>query len=238
MIPFTNTFPTTNPVWENVVHSGRHDYLPSDVLISHMNKLNDPRRAELFTTDNGGAKPGYTGGIYGAQNDFGKYSHFSQKVKAKGRDGIFMAYPEVQFLLAEAVARGFIGGSAASHYKKAIRADMEFWGVPDGKISDYLSQSSVAYNSSNWRKSIGVQKWIALYGEWLQGWTSQRRLDYPTLKAPPGAHEGIDIVPRRYFYPVTEYRFNGQQVKKAAQAIGGDKYTTALFWDTRGPGKR
>ncbi len=230
MIPFTAVPPTTNPVWENVIQSGRDDYVPAKPFINHMNEVNDPRRAVFFTQVNGK----YIGGNYALGNDYADFSHFAQPLIEPGRDGIIMGYPEVEFLLAEAAQRGYaVPGTAAGHYLKAITADMNFWGVPKAEITAYLAQPEVAYNAATWRKSIGLQKWFALWGQWYQAWTSFRRLDYPNLNQNVPEEAATDIVPVRYFYPVTEYRFNGEQVKQAAQAIGGDTFVNKLFWDVR-----
>ncbi len=233
MMPFTQTSPTTNPVWENVIQSGRNDYVPAAPFVDRMNARNDPRRAVFFTKYEGA----YVGGRYGFLNTYSQFSHFNTALIEKGRDAVFMGYAEVEFLLAEAAQRGYaVGGTAAGHYAKAITADMKFWGISDADIAAYIAQPNVAYDAANWRKSIGIQKWFALWGQWYQAWTSFRRLDYPTLDAPEAPNVPTDIVPVRYYYPVTEYRYNGDNVKAAASAIGGDNFTNALFWDVRGPG--
>lgn len=255
MIPFMTTQPNGNPVWENVIASGRDDYVPAKALISKMNALNDPRRA-IFFTNYPSSSNNYKGGIYGELNEYGSFSHFAPTIVLPGRDGLIMGYAEVEFLLAEAVARGFsVSHSAAhssnvTHYEAAITADMEFWNarataagvdeeITDQQIKNYLDQPSVQWepNSTNWRETLGVQKWIGLFDQYLQAYTSYRRLDAPTLQPPDEAVNALKIVPVRFHYPVSEDRYNPKNVEAAAKAIGGDKFTTRLFWDVRGPGK-
>lgn len=234
MIPFTATFPHTNPVWIALVHSGRHDYLPTKAFLGRLNDRKDPRRAKWFTKKDGK----YKGGKYGFQNQFGSYSHATDLIKKKDRPGMIMSYAEVEFIRAEAAARNWnIPGSAASHYDKAITASMKYWGVDQSDITNYLGRADVAYTTAAgpWRKKIGVQKWFALYLQGLEAWTEVRRLDYPELKAPNhGKAVTIGQLPSRFTYPVSEQTENEANYKKAASAIGGDKLTTKIFWDVRG----
>lgn len=228
LIPYTSTPPNTNPVWEALVQSGRHDNLPARPLISRMNDLNDPRRAVQFTKINGE----YRGGIYGQVNDWGDYSHFSELVKTSSRPGMIMGYAEVEFIRAEAAARGYnIRGSAASHYRKAITADMKYWGISQSEIDAYLAQPQVAYATAPGTalEKIGLQKWIALFLQGLQAWTVVRRLDTPDLKAPEGAP--VNEYPSRFTYPSLSAVLNPENFKEAVDAIGGDLLTTNIFWD-------
>jgi len=234
MIPFTSTPPHTNPVWIALVQSGRHDYLPSSAFMDRLNARNDPRRSIWFTKINGK----YKGGKYGFKNTYGDFSHASDLVTKKDRPGMIMSYSEVEFIRAEADARGWnVGGSAASHYKEAIKANMERWGISMSKFNNYYNQKSVDYTtaSGNWKQKIGLQKWFALYLQGLQAWTEVRRLDYPQLKAPNnGKAITIGQLPSRFTYPVAEQTENQDHYNKAAKAMGGDKLTTHIFWDTMG----
>ncbi len=63
----TGLFP--NPVYLDVVASGRDDYLPSDILVNTMNATKDPRRAVWFTTVGGE----YKGECMGNSNSFGSF---------------------------------------------------------------------------------------------------------------------------------------------------------------------
>jgi hypothetical protein len=229
MIPFTASPPHTSPVWEALVQSGRDDYIPAAPLVDRMNNLNDPRRPVFFTQVGGE----YIGGEYGDSNDYTLYSHFSETIEAPDRPGMILGYAEVEFILAEAAARGFnVSGTAASHYNAAITADMEYWGVPDSEITDYLTQASVVYDPlGDFRQQIGTQKWIALFMQGLQGWTEFRRLGAPDLEAPEFAANGIEEVPSRFTYPIDEQNFNNASYSEAASAMGGDLLTTKIFWD-------
>ena len=62
--------PNVNPVWTNLVQSGRNDYVPSKTIVDLMNTLNHPRRPEFFTTIDGV----YKGGTVGIGNLFSSCS--------------------------------------------------------------------------------------------------------------------------------------------------------------------
>lgn len=228
MMPYQTVSPHSNPIWEELVESGRDDYIPSEPLVERMNDLEDPRRS-IFMTTTGSDE--YEGGPYGDQNDYSAFSHFSETIEQRDRSGTILEYAEVKFILAEAVERGYdVGGTAADHYEEAIRADMEFWGVSDDEIDDYLAQPEVAYAtaSGEFEEKIGTQKWFALFLQGFEGWVEYRRLGYPELEAHSDAV--VDRVPLRYTYPVDEQNFNNTNYEEAASNIGGDELLTPLFW--------
>ncbi|SHF31522.1 Starch-binding associating with outer membrane [Fodinibius roseus] len=231
VIPFVSAPPHTNPIWEAEIQSNRDDFLPANTLVDHMNNLEDPRRPILFTEYQGE----YKGGIYGLNNTYANFSHFGQMVLEPDFEGMILEYPEVEFIRAEAIARGWnVSGTVTTHYNNAIRADMEYWGVSDADITSYLTQPNVIYDpTGDYREQIGLQKWLALYLQGLQGWTEWRRLDAPTLNgvADPNVPITEDDIPTRFTYPVDEQNLNESNWEEASSAIGGDQLGTQLFWD-------
>jgi hypothetical protein len=88
----------------------------------------------------------------------------------------------------------------------------------------------VQYDASNYKKSIGEQKWLALFGQGLEGWTEWRRLDYPQLQpAVAGTLNGK--IPVRFIYPGTEQSLNKTNYQSAVAAQGADALTTKLWFD-------
>jgi hypothetical protein len=226
--PYLSTPPNANPIWVNLVQSNRNDFVAANTLVNPMNTLNDPRRKYYFTEDPNG---NYSGGIYGSGNTFGNFSHVSETITEPNFPGALMNYAEVEFLLAEAVERGFnVGGTAAGHYAAGIRASIEYWGGTVPEANTYLAQPSVAYATATgtWKQKIGTQEWIALFLRGFDAWTVWRRLDYPQLPKPASA---ITDIPVRYTYPSNEQNLNQTNYEFASTAIGGDKVTTKLFWD-------
>lgn len=226
LLRYTTIPPNVNPIWTNLVQSGRNDFVAANTLVDTMNAHNDPRRKFFFTT--AGSTGKYIGGVYGAGNAFKNFSHPSAKVEAADFPAIIMDYAEVEFLLAEGAARGMnVGGTAQQHYNNGVTASIEFWGGTETDATAYLVNPINQFDAANWKKSIGVQAWINYYTRGFDAWIEQRRLDYPQLKAPPSA---VTAYPVRYTYPSTEENLNPHYAE-AATAIGGDEVTTKLFWD-------
>ncbi len=228
-ISYTSASPNTHPLWVDLVQSGRNDFVPANTLVDVMNDMEDPRRPIFFTEYEGA----YSGGIYGSANAASGFSQIGDLLKEPDLPGILISLSEVEFLLAEAVERGYdVGGTAEDHYNAAIEASMDEWGVDAADAASYLSGADVAYStaSGNWKQKIGVQKWIAMYNLPFEGWTAYRLLDFTGIMNAP---EGMSLsdIPTRFLYPIEEATLNGANYDAAASAIGGDTKTTKLYWD-------
>lgn len=226
-IIYYGSAPNTNPLWVQFVQSGRDDFVSSNTMIDMMNDLQDPRRALFFNTVGGK----YIGGIYGNANASNNFSAISERLKNPSLKGCGVSYAEVEFLLAEAAQRGYsVTGTAAEHYEKGIEASILQWGGTATDVKIYLKVPKIQYDVANWKKILATQKWIALFNNGFEGWTTYRFFDYPTLNKV--SLDGDELsVPTRFLYPENESGFNGENKKKAATAIGGDKKDTKIFWD-------
>ncbi|MEO8148820.1 MAG: SusD/RagB family nutrient-binding outer membrane lipoprotein [Bacteroidia bacterium] len=220
--------PNTNPIWVELVASGRYDWVAANTIVDKMTSLNDPRMPFYFDDNLGGGV--YTGGIFGESNDYSSYTHVTPTIQAPDWRGLLLDYTEVQFYLAEAVERGFIGGSAETYYNEGITSSITEWGGTAGDASAYLANPAVAYTTAagTYKDKIGTQAWLAYYDRGLLGWTTWRRLDAPTFNPPAST---LAPFPLRYTYPAGEQTLNGTNYTAAAAAIGGDEQTTKLFWD-------
>lgn len=229
-IAFETAAPYTNPIYAALVLSGRDDFIPTNTIVDLMGTLNDPRQDDYFTMLNGE----YIGGVSGELNSFPNFSHVSDKI---GQDPTLEAplltYYEVEFLLAEAVERGFTAGDAETHYNNAVTASIKYWGGTDAEAVTYLGEAGVAYSSAtgDYKQKIGTQKWLALYNRGFESWTEWRRLDYPILTAPADAMTTNGKPPYRVTYPDVELTLNEANLKAASASIGGDELETKLFWD-------
>ncbi len=224
--------PNTNPIHDNLVLSGRHDFVAAKTIVDMMNTLADPRRASYFNEVPAG---GYVGGGIGSTSGYASHSHVDAVVEAATTKGNLFDYAEVEFLLAEARARTFaVGGTAKSHYDMAITASFENWGLSSAAsyiatpAVDYATVLAASTATMPWKDVIGTQKWIALYNRGLEAWTSIRLLDFPAMATPDDPLSGF---PNRYTYPVTEQTLNGSNYTTAASAIGTDTAEQKLFWD-------
>jgi len=221
--------PNTNPIYLEVVASGRHDFIPANTLVDAMNALNDPRRPFYMTTIGGV----YVGGVYGFGNTYASFSHIADKIAEPTFEGTILDAAETEFLLAEASARGFaVGGTAQSHYNAGITASILYWGGSQASVDAYLSTPKVDYSNAasgaTWKAKIGTQAWIALYNRGWEAWQEWVRLDYPVFVAPTTAKSAIPV---RLIYPISEQTLNADSYTAGAAAIGGDLVTTKLFFD-------
>lgn len=229
IFPYLPDVPNNNPISDalNPVRTSREDFVSANTLVDAMNNLEDPRRASYFEQVDGK----YVGGKYGFSNTFSQVSHINEDIIALDFEALLLDYSDVEFLLAEAIERGFnVGGTAAAHYDAGITASFDYWGASG--VSDYLAKPEVNYAtaSGSWKNKIGNQKWIALFNRGYDAWLEWRKLDAPTLIAP--VVPGLDlIVPTRLIYPVNEQTLNGANRDAAAAAIGGDESSTKLWWD-------
>jgi hypothetical protein len=225
-----------NPIYEDVVQSGRDDFVAANTIVDLMNTKQDPRRPFYFTTIPGGT---YRGGIYGESSPYSQYSHIAPAITEPDFPGILLTYDEVLFYLAEAAARGFsVGGTAQQYYNEAITASILFWGGTEAQAATYLASAGVNYTSAGsgatWQQKIATQSYIAFYTRGLEGYNQWRRLDWPVFNMPP-AIQTYGEIPKRFTYPVNEQTLNKANYEAASAAIGGDLLTTRVFWDVRDP---
>jgi hypothetical protein len=225
---FLSAPPNTNPVWVNLVQSGRDDYVPASTIINLLEGLNDPRLSMYFTKDKFGS---YSGGTPGDGNTFANFSHVTDKQQLPEAPYVILDYAQVEFTLAEAVERGMnVGGTAAAHYNAGVTASVESWGGTAAQANTYLAQSSVAYATAagDYKEKIARQLYLALYNRGFDAWTAIRRFDYPSLPEPAQAQSEFPV---RFTYPILEQNINTSNYNAASSAIGGDAVTTKLFWD-------
>ncbi|MCG2611351.1 SusD/RagB family nutrient-binding outer membrane lipoprotein [Flavobacterium sp. SM15] len=223
--------PNYNPIYANLVASGRNDFVPASTIVNAMNTLNDPRRAKYFTLFNGI----YKGANYGYANAYINFSHISDNIKQPDAAGILFESTEMKFYLAEAAERGYnVGNTGEYYYNEAIRNSFTSWGLSTADADAYLLNPSVAYTTAagTYKEKIGYQAWIAYFNRGFESWTTWRRLDAPVITAPASAlPEAEGVVPKRYTYPVNEQTVNGANWQAASAAMGGDKLKNKVFWD-------
>ena len=227
-VTFEGSPPNTNPLWEDLVQSGRQDFIPADTFVDIINSLNDPRADKFFdpTSKIDGA---YKGGPYGTSTPFNDNSHISQTLYAPDFRGVLIDYAEMSFILAEAARRGFsVGGTSAEHYSNGIKASMAEWNVSNEAATSYLAQENVAFETATGtdQEKIALQFWIAMYNRGFEGWTVYRLFNSPNLKVSGTLNLPV---PKRYTYPQSEQTINGENVKAANG--GKDDQQTPIFWD-------
>lgn len=151
---------------------------------------------------------------------------------------IRLGYADMNFVLAEAVERGWINGSAKEYYEKGIRASFDFvkstvpdeeiytqgMAITDEYIYEYLNGPDVSYKSNgsiNDRlKQIWMQAYLASFFhlQW-ESYFEYRRTENPDLPINPetNLNEVRDKIPMRWLYPQNEINYNKQQMDIALQ---------------------
>ncbi|CAL1520449.1 SusD/RagB family nutrient-binding outer membrane lipoprotein [Chitinophaga sp. MM2321] len=224
--------PNQNPVGRN--RETRNDYRASKTIVDKLTALNDPRLSiYVAPAKDTNVFIGVTNGLAtdsAARLGFTKTVDAGAVFTATMAPAVLFSYAEQQFILAEAAQRNLISGNAADYYKKAITASFAQYDIPATEVIAYIAQPGVAYNAANYKKSIGEQKWLALFGEGLEAFAEWRRLDYPQLKpAYTGALNGK--MPLRFTYPSSEQALNGNNYKAAVARQGADLLTTKVWFD-------
>lgn len=226
---YLSASPNNNPIAGALVppFTSRQDYVIASTIVEKMNALNDPRMDFFFKDKVDGA---YKGATPGVNAPFASYSHVNDRITDPAFEALLMDYSEVQFIKAEAAARGW-GGDANALYKSAIEASASYWGVSAGAIATYLGRPDVniSITPANYKEVIGLQKWLGLYNRGYDAWVEWRRLDFPKL---PLAVNPKNPFPLRYPYTTGEYNLNTDNVNAAAANLsGGDKPDSKIFWD-------
>ena len=176
---------------------------------------------------------GSIAGLDGAQT-YTNYTHFADVFFEPTFPAILQDYAEVEFLLAEAVERGYgVGGTAEEHYNNAITASILYYGGTQAEVDTYLAREDVAYGTAadTWKEKIGTQKYIALYNRGVEAWAEWRRLDFPVLNIPQ--EMVYSDIPKRYPYPYDE-KLQNEDNYNAAKALlpgGVDDHRSPVFWD-------
>lgn len=230
-----STSPQQNPV--SAWFETRDDYRIGKTIVDKLYALNDPRLPVYANKPTDATVTNYVGVPSGLTNSdannlgFAKTSKPGTYFSTAQTPAVITSYAEVLFGRAEAAARGFTTENANTLYEAAIKASLNQFGITDvTAINNYLAQASVKYDAGNYKKSIGEQKWIALFGQGLEAFAEWRRLDYPQL-TPAVAGELDKKIPVRFIYPGSEQALNGVNYKQAVVNQGTDNLLTKIWFD-------
>ncbi|AXY77907.1 SusD/RagB family nutrient-binding outer membrane lipoprotein [Paraflavitalea soli] len=236
----TARFTYTTPPQQNPVAAWfdtRDDYRIGKTLVDKLYALNDPRLPIFANKPTDATVTTYVGVPSGLTNSdannlgFAKTSKPGSYFSTATAPAVILTYAEVLFGRAEAAARGFTTENAEDLYNQAIKASFNQYAITDlTVINNYTAQATVKFNAANFKKSIGEQKWIALFGQGLEAFAEWRRLDYPQLTA--GAAGTLDgKIPVRFIYPGSEQALNATSYENAITNQGPDNLLTKLWFD-------
>lgn len=143
----------------------------------------DGRLAAFFEPNSSGV---YTGGISGSNfstSDNYKSGYWCRPVASYDMPVYLITRSEVEFFIAEYYAKAGNAAQAKAHYEAAIEASFATAGVAGAAEAI----AKFPYDQTNYKKCIGVSKWIALAGvNTFEGWCEARRLDFPAFGSVQG----------------------------------------------------
>ncbi len=143
----------------------------------------DGRLAAFFEPNSSGV---YTGGISGSNfstSDSYKSGYWCRPVASYDMPVYLITRSEVEFFIAEYYAKAGNAAQAKAHYEAAIEASFATAGVAGAAETI----AKFPYDQANYKKCIGVSKWIALAGvNTFEGWCEARRLDFPAFGSVQG----------------------------------------------------
>ena len=164
-------------------------------------------------------------------------SNFNTTLRAGSNANLIKAriitYAEQQFILAEAVLRGFINGNAQSYYNSAVIAAYAEIGIDGNTANNYLSHAAVAFNNnsiSSALQQIITQKWLLNINNGFEGWIEYRRTGYPVFASGGAANLNNGNIPTRFLYPTTEQTINSKNYNAEIQLMGGTESTNYKAW--------
>lgn len=204
---FSTTDPngfTYNSTWEYIDRT-------NSVIQAQVSNILDSNKvyAGFVAGMNGDFKNGnghYNTSAGGAYGNFkvSKYSKLFQQNAHKLLRAQIMNKDEIQFILAEAVVKGYITGNADTYYRTGIKYSMQRWGVSDADITTYLAQSAIALPGDDAGKlaAIAQQKWIALFSLATESYLDLRRTKLPNIFS--NGQLTTYKFPLRYRYPGNE----------------------------------
>lgn len=188
--------------------------------------------------------PNYPGPTGNGDNvaAIGKYSRPTAIYRDRDAPIFILTYAEVQFLLADAAARGLtVPGTAASYYaaglEGALASIAKFGGasIAPSAIVAYVAANPLNTSSAAASlKMINEQIWATtgVFANFVESWNNWKRSGYPELT--PINYAGnfsSGQIPRRQLYPASESNTNPQGLANAISAMGGDTWTTRVWWD-------
>ncbi|WP_392436640.1 SusD/RagB family nutrient-binding outer membrane lipoprotein [Cruoricaptor ignavus] len=258
---FKATASSNNPIgWTSQWDEYRMSATMESVLVGY----NDPRLPIYFQPAKNGEYHGVRNGVNNTQmnkynkNSVSRIGTFFYGEPGKLQKFIVMPAAEAYFLRAEGALLGWnMNGTARDLYNEGIKKSLQQWGITGAAANTYVNStatpkalndqfsspavSSVPVKFSNdleeQKHQVAMQKWLALFPNGWEAWSSLRKSDYPKIYDVINS-DNADIPTtskiKRLQFPGTEYTLNPDGVKTGINALNGkDSGATRLWWDVK-----
>ncbi len=242
---YSTSSPNEAPYYRATVTANRKDFAISHVFVGLLKGENsqlpvaDPRLA-LFAAKNSNGN--YVGLPYGlTESQAGKFTATTVSLpgatySAADYGEVLQEYAEVAFLISE------YNNWSQTDYENGVRASLEKWGATTTDVNNYVAALPAAS-----QQNVLNQKYIALFTQYLEGWSEYRRTGFPNFLVKKndvvfsGTIEGSAVsytfnplygdggIPARLYYPVKEQTVNKQNYQAAIAAQGNDVIETKLW---------
>ena len=221
----------TYPFWRSA--SITTSYIMEESFIERLKDFNDPRLFVLADPDanSSGDDPlafdSYTGFSGSAPINAnatrlgnGEGSPLDERYieDPEAEENLALGYAELNFTLAEAAHRGWISGNPSDFYENGIRASMDFYGISEATIVNYIEQASVQYQNEQGLAQIITQKYLSMFLN--SGWEpfyNNRRTGFPVFDVSGAGILNNGRVPKRWMYPISEINQNQENLETAIQ---------------------
>jgi len=210
-------------------------------FINNLTKWADPRLYQAswsIATYNGGyvgVPSGYLPGTAPAARSYFQSTSSATTLMNNPLMGNIMNYAELQFILAEAAAKGFISNTPAkTYYDNGVINAITFW-IPtfSTPVATYEAGADITWDDTlpldTKMEMIHVQKYYALFWTDFQQWFEYRRTGHPILPKGPGLVNG-GVMPARLMYPLYVQSANPTNYSNAVASQGPDVTSTQVWW--------
>lgn len=156
---------------------------------------------------------------------------------------LIQSYHDLQFILAEAVVRGWITGNAETYYNNGIKGSCKFYAIPDAEINKFLA-GAVKYDANKALEQICIQRWVGYFGNSHWDAVANHRRTRIRGFDPKGANTDMGWpkfnigtanrnggrIPYRYMYPQTELDYNARNLADAVARQWGEDNINNKMW--------
>ena len=218
------------PFWQNA--SITTSYVLEETFVERLKEFSDPRLFEMAAPDSNNSDDpmsfnSYSGLLGSAPlgenvsrltNGEGSSLNSRYVSDPEVEPNLAFGFPELNFILAEAAYRNWITADASNYYQEGIRASMNYYGIAEDEIDNYLDQPIISYGSTNGLEQILKQKHIAMFLN--SGWEpfyDNRRTGLPVFNVDGGGVINDEGVPKRWMYPFSEINQNQANLDEAIQ---------------------
>lgn len=249
---WSGILPNVEPWYDDKYVGNRDDHGVAHTLVTTLKELSDPRLGVY--ADYVPGTTNYIGQVEGAGTNLNVSRPGTFFVDNPAGGTYFMRYAELEFILAEAYARG-LGisvdtNAAQTHYENGIKASFEEYSLD---ATSYINSPGVAWGNdvtstittystpaldygtnSNYLKQIYLQKWISLYKQGQEVWAESRRVDFPIVAVHSlSPYTGHTRQAFRCPYPTNEANLNGSNLSQVTGGIVDEFWGKQMWWDIR-----